>query len=100
MKMRVVAVTNNWTGVELSSLREAHSEAPYGFVCDAANAAVEKLREQRGRIVHLECGHEFQVPIDALEPSYFDCRYCLQVQTIEEKDRDDRRRHEAEGRLR
>jgi hypothetical protein len=51
------------------------------------------------RIVHLECGHEFIIPDDAPAPSYFDCRYCSQVQTIEEKERDESPPARSRGRM-
>ncbi|MGB8887120.1 MAG: hypothetical protein WCC87_10385 [Candidatus Korobacteraceae bacterium] len=78
MKMRVVAVTRG------------ESHMPDGWFNHEAYAVVD-------RIAHLECGHEFVIPRDAPSPSHFDCRYCSRVQTVEEKDREDRRRHQAEG---
>lgn len=49
-----------------------------------------------GRIVHLECGHEFVIPSNDPAPTQFDCRYCSRVLTIEEQ-RENRMLHQVEA---
>lgn len=95
MKMRVKAVTNNWRGEELTAIRQAHATAGLGLLSYEAETAVEHFRQGRGKIVHLECGHEFRIDLDDSSPSQFDCRYCSHVPTIEEQ-REARIAHQAE----
>jgi len=42
------------------------------------------LSAARLKVLHLECGHEFTIAEDAVNPEKFECRYCIRVPTIEE----------------
>lgn len=84
MKMKVKAVTRNWTAAEQDqALRQGIDE--YG-----------RLAAERGKIVHLECGHEFQIPLGSRDPEDYDCKYCSHVPTIEEQ-REARMAHQLEA---
>lgn len=87
MKMLVKAITPNWSRAEGTG------------AIDRGQDAYVSLRAERGRIVHLECGHEFRIPIDAPYPSHFDCTYCSRVPTIEEAEQylKDRHTHQSES---
>jgi hypothetical protein len=80
VKMKVMAVTRE--------TRDGRHIPEYWYNDRGFVAAV--------RVVHLECGHEFQIPMDAPSPSQFDCRYCSHVPTIEEQ-REARIAHQAEA---
>ena len=89
MKMKVKAVTRNWTAAEQDeALRQGIDE-------------YHRLAAERGKIVHLECGHEFPISLKTADPEHWDCKYCSHVPTIEEQ-REARAAHlvEAERQLR
>jgi hypothetical protein len=84
MKMKVKAVTRNWTAAEQDEkLREGLT-------------AYRIFAAQRGKIVHLECGHEYQITMDRADPETYECKYCSHVPTIEEQ-REARIAHQAEA---